>query len=72
MKKYQKFILEYVRNEKNTKWFIKKILNEIKILNPTDFYYHVNFDRTVWHFDLTTSVNFESQSENIINRYQKK
>lgn len=73
MKKYQNFILEFIRNEKNVKWYLKKLLTEIKSLNSDDFYYHTKIDRDIaWELDATTTIEYEKQSIKIIKKYQNK
>lgn len=53
---YNNFLLELVRNQKNIKWYIKKLLIEVKKLEPKRFSYNIDLHK----FNINFSTNFES------------
>lgn len=72
MKTFETFLLEYIRNPKNTKYFIRRAFRALQALEPRTFTHHVEFnDARVWKLDCQLRGEYETQATHIIQALQR-
>jgi len=72
MKNYNTFILELVRNEKNIKWFLRKLLTEVRDLDRKVFSFKSELQSgDDWELEFTSDSKYKNDIEKIVKHYQR-